>query len=261
MARLQACRSQDSSPGLHSLQVVKSSSDEWQTLAQNPAVHDDAMREAHIRDLMEMGGNSAEASYEQPVEKIQDTYIPVSNVDGQRIQGKQQTTDIRRDFEGMKDWARLEDVEVGSRQAQQVQSVARPIILSSSQSTGQDNHNFNTRGSNRREQQQQKKKKKEKKHQSQHQQRLADLCQHEELQTPAFQRFQAINDINTKPRIGLDAHASHRASPKMWLARDPLYNNDMPLHQLADGSETCEVPDVAGGGELVDDAESLLIDL
>lgn len=176
--------------------------------------------------ILEDGGDRTAASLKQALDQIQDTYIPVSNVDGKRIQGKKQTTDLRKEFQCIKDTVQPKDLDVGWRQVQQqVQFI-----------TGHNNRKFHIRGSDRR--------------QRQHQQQKPSDLRHNALQNPDNQRYLPVN-ANIRP---LDA--SHQVSPNMWSARDPLYNNT-PFNEFHVGSGINNVVGTDGGG---DDAESLLID-
>lgn len=76
----------------------------WQELAQNPKAHDDIMRDALLLDLTEdnaqdNGGDTPTATPKEALENIQETFIPVSNVDGRRVQGKKLTTDVRQELQ------------------------------------------------------------------------------------------------------------------------------------------------------------------
>lgn len=165
---------------------------EWQALAENPKAHDDAMRETYFQDLKDVrgkildGGESSVATLNLAFEKIQDTFIPVADVDGRRIQGEKQTTDIREDFTG----------------TQQQRPQVRPGGQLSKHGQGQ----FVTGG----------------KSGSKGFVHGQDHGKQQQMQSrfPGKQSSAVISQ-GKKPA---ERNVSRRMSPEQWAARDPLYN-------------------------------------
>lgn len=109
----------------------------WQDLAQNPKAHDDAMRDVLLLDLKEnslqdAGDETVTTTLKQALESIQETFIPVSNVDGRRIQGGKHTMDVRQEPE--------------RKQQQHLRSVGGPPSLTKGEQSGPDGSRGNHGG-------------------------------------------------------------------------------------------------------------------
>lgn len=167
----------------------------WQALAENPKAHDDAMRETYFQDLKDLkdmmeemvdGGESSAVTLNLAFEKIQDTFIPIADVDGRRIQGEKQTTDIRKDF-------------IGTQQ-QQAQLLAGSQLSKRGQGQSTTGENFGSKGFVHG---------KDHGKQQQTHSRFPD------------KQSSAVISQGDKPA---ERNVSRRVSPEQWAARDPLYN-------------------------------------